>query len=117
MFTNENIIKYLDENPYDFAGFCAINEYIKVSKNEDYEVLRQVCINAVGICELIIFINRTFPELNLIKSEEWNNFLKLSVYWTLFMGVKKTVYIKSLLEYTDAQRHCLPIRKRNSKKK
>ena len=84
LFSNENIIDFLENEKYNLSGYICILQYVELTGNSNYWIMKLLCEYAEEILDLVKYIERCFPNFTIIERQDKEYLEKIKNYKPLF---------------------------------
>ncbi len=84
LFSNENIIGFLKDEKYNLSGYICILQYVELTGNSNYEIMKGLCDYAEELLNLVKYIERCFGNIRVIGNEDKEYLESIKKYKSLF---------------------------------
>lgn len=98
MFSDDNIIRFLENEKYNLSGYICILQYIQMTSNSNLEIIKLLCDYADELLELVKFIERCFPNMIILTVEDKMFLEKIKQYKEILKVSEELKILESILQ-------------------
>lgn len=98
MFSDDNIIGFLENEKYNLSGYICILQYIQMTSNSNLEIIKLLCDYADELLELVKFIERCFPNMIILTVEDKMFLEKIKQYKEILKVSEELKILESILQ-------------------
>lgn len=97
LFSNENIIGFLKDEKYNLSGYICILQYVELTGNSNYEIMKLLCDYAEELLDLVKYIERCFGNITVIGNQDKEYLESIKNYKSLFEVQDKLKELEKLI--------------------
>ena len=98
MFSDDNIIRFLENEKYNLSGYICILQYIQMTSNSNLEIIKLLCDYTDELLELVKFIERCFPNMIILTVEDKMFLEKIKQYKEILKVSEELKILESILQ-------------------
>ena len=97
MFSDENIIDFLENEKYNLSAYICVLQYVEMTNKTNLQIFKLLCEYAEELLDLVNFIERCFPNMIILTEEDKRFLEEIKKYQSLLLISDKLKQIDMML--------------------